>query len=92
VIETGSVRLEVIVKKKTAGPKKCKHCGYEKAEGERHSHCNECGCLIRRGRTQHKADCSRLELDQSYWCPSCKRFLAAGAFCPEHGNPVSHAA
>jgi hypothetical protein len=60
---------------------KCKHCGEEKIEGQAHRHCGDCGCIIRKGKTQHRVDCGRLGLDERYYCATHKRLLAAGAVC-----------
>jgi hypothetical protein len=67
---------------------KCRICGADKDPEVRHAHCKDCGCVISKGKTRHSVECSRLNLPPGAVCPKCKRLLAAGAHCPDHGNPL----
>jgi RNA polymerase subunit RPABC4/transcription elongation factor Spt4 len=60
--------------------------------------CRDCGMLG----SGHTRDCPRAlakmgstdkgVLSRGRQCPACKRLLAAGAPCPEHGTPPLEAA
>lgn len=62
----------------------------EDYEPREHRHCKSCGCPINVGqKTVHGALCrGNVKLKAGQECPVCHRLLAAGAFCPSHGNPL----
>ena len=77
----------------TAGERApCPICGAAREEFDRHAHCTECGALIHprpRGvPIVHAPTCTKLKLLAGQRCPMCARLLAAGAWCPEHGDPT----
>lgn len=63
----------------------CKLCGAEKFQGTRHAHCGGCGNLLG---SPHAITCPRSGVPRGAVCPKCKRLLAAGAWCPTHGDPL----
>lgn len=77
--------------KKVRKMTKCEHCGEEKVEFEYHAHCADCGVRLGKGR-RHNHGCSRLDpredfANPAYYCQvkDCRRLLAVGVSCPEHG-------
>lgn len=55
-----------------------------------HRHCSGCGCRLAKGETpKHSDDCSLVTevlKRKGQMCPTCRRVLACGAPCPDHGH------
>lgn len=66
--------------------KTCPKCRATIEEGQRHGHCSSCGVALG-PKAVHAMTCAIKGLPPGTWCPLCRRLLAAGAPCPEHGHP-----